>query len=70
MTRHLIAALVALAALLQSPAQAQGQAQVVTQFDDATISRLLLDVQATWRVEQGVQGRSVYRAAADGVTNG
>ncbi|MEO9462796.1 MAG: YbjN domain-containing protein [Marinomonas sp.] len=45
---------------------AQGQPQVVTQFDDATIARLLLDVQASWQVEAGTNGRSIYRASADG----
>lgn len=53
-------------AICCAPAKAQNQSQVVTQFDDATISRLLLDVQATWRIDAGAQGRSVYRASADG----
>lgn len=49
-------------------AQAQTQ-QVVSQFDDATIARLLLDVKTTWQVEPGTDGRSIYRASADGGIN-
>ncbi len=52
------------ASLIASPAQAQTQQQVVTQFDAATISRLLLDVQANWQVEQGANGETIYRAQA------
>lgn len=54
------------AALFATPAQAQNQQQVVTQFNDSTISRLLLDVQATWDIEAGAEGQKVYRASADG----
>ncbi|MEP3051532.1 MAG: YbjN domain-containing protein [Erythrobacter sp.] len=49
-----------------APVAAQGQQQVVTQFDDSTISRLLLDVQTTWQIEPGPDGVSIYRASADG----
>ncbi len=49
----------------QPQAQAAPQnPQVVTQFDAATISRLLLDVQTTWQVETDANGGTVYRAQA------
>ncbi|MEP2736193.1 MAG: YbjN domain-containing protein [Erythrobacter sp.] len=54
------------ALLSAAPASAQTQPQVVTQFDDATIARLLLNVQAAWQVEPGANGRSIYRANAEG----
>ena len=65
MKRFLPCAL-AVAALAAAPAHAQNQQQVVTQFNDSTISRLLLDVQATWNVEAGPEGQKVFRAQADG----
>ncbi|MEL7190321.1 MAG: YbjN domain-containing protein [Pseudomonadota bacterium] len=49
-----------------SPVSAQSNPQVVAQFDDATIARLLLAVQATWRTETGPDGRALYRASAEG----
>lgn len=54
------------ATLAQTQAQPQQQRQVqfVTQFDAPTVSRLLLDVQATWQVEQNADGATVYRAQA------
>jgi hypothetical protein len=53
----------ALACGVALPAQAQTVPPAIAQFDDATISRLLLDGQATWRVEGGPDGRPVYRAS-------
>ncbi len=53
----------------QTPSQAQAQRaqpQMIVQFDDATIARLLLDVQASWQIEAGANGRSIYRANANG----
>lgn len=64
------AAIIAVAALMPTSAEAQNQAQqqrqvqFVTQFDAPTVSRLLLDVQATWQVEQDASGATVYRAQA------
>ncbi|MEL6529728.1 MAG: hypothetical protein AAFQ27_07175 [Pseudomonadota bacterium] len=55
--------------LAATPAQAQSQQQVVTQFNDSTISRLLLDVGASWNIEGGPNGEKVYRASADGGVN-
>ncbi|KWV93179.1 YbjN domain-containing protein [Erythrobacter sp. YT30] len=52
-----------------APFSAQTSPQVVIRFDDATIARLLLAVQATWRTEAGPEGRSLYRASADGGIN-
>lgn len=52
--------------LLATPAQAQAQQQVVTQFNDATVSRLLLDVQTNFNIEAGPNGEKVFRAQADG----
>jgi len=50
--------------------QPAGQApQVVSQFDEATITRLLRDVQATWRTETNAQGEINYRASAEGEIN-
>lgn len=49
-----------------APAAAQTQPQVVSDFSDATIARLLLDVQANWQVEAGANSRSIYRASAEG----
>ena len=43
--------------------------QVVIAFDDPTITRLLTDIQATWRVEANEQGGINYRASADGGLN-
>ncbi len=66
-----IGAVGAVLAIQPSAGQAQGQPQtqvapqnpqVVTQFDAATISRLLLDVQTTWQVETDANGGTVYRA--------
>ena len=55
------------AVLLASPARAQApQQQAVTQFNDATISRLLLDVQTNFNIEAGPSGQKVFRASADG----
>ncbi len=54
----------AVGALLIEPAQAQNQPQVVTQFNDSTISRLLLDVQANFNIEAGPGGEKVFRATA------
>ena len=45
-------------------AQAQNQPQVVTQFNDSTISRLLLDVQTNFNIEAGPNGQKVFRASA------
>lgn len=53
----------------QASRPAQQTIQLVTRFDDATISRLLLDVQATWTIEAGPDGRSIYRASAAGGIN-
>ncbi len=59
---------VALVASTGVPAAAQQILPPVTQFDDATVSRLLLDGQATWRIEGGPDGRAVYRVSAqDGI---
>jgi hypothetical protein len=49
-----------------APAAAQNQPQVVARFNDATISRLLLDVQANFNIEAGPEGSKVYRAQAEG----
>lgn len=48
------------------PATAQNQPVVVTQFNDSTISRLLLDVQANFEIEASADGGKVFRASADG----
>ncbi|WP_298467010.1 hypothetical protein [uncultured Erythrobacter sp.] len=55
--------------LLAAPAQAQSQQQVVTQFNDSTISRLLLDVGTSWDIEGGPNGEKIYRVSADGGVN-
>jgi len=52
-----------------APAQAQSQQQVVTEFNDSTISRLLLDVGTNWNIEAGPDGQKVYRASAEGGVN-
>lgn len=49
-----------------TPAHAQSQQPTVTQFNDATIARLLLEVQANFNIEAGPQGEKVYRASAEG----
>lgn len=54
------------ATLTAAPAQAQSQQQVVTQFNDATISRLLLDVQTNFNIEAGPEGQKIFRAQAEG----
>ena len=64
--KSVITGLFAAAILSATPAQAQAQQQVVTQFNDSTISRLLLDVQAGFNIEGGANGEKVYRAQADG----
>jgi hypothetical protein len=54
------------------PALAQQQPQrpqVVTQFDDATVSNLLQDVRATWQIDYNDQGEANYRASAEGDIN-
>ncbi len=56
----------AFAIVMTAPASAQQTQQVVTQFDDATIARLLLDVQATWQTEAVQGARAIYRASAEG----
>ena len=43
--------------------------QLVTQFDAATVSRLLLDVRATWDTEPSIDGHTNYRASAEGGLN-
>ena len=43
--------------------------QLVTQFDAATVSRLLLDVRATWETEPSIDGHTNYRASAEGGLN-
>ncbi len=66
----IIATLTIMLTAITSPALAQQAApQVVTQFDDPTISRLLTDVQATWRIEMNEQGEANYRASAEGGLN-
>ena len=52
--------------MVSAPAQAQNQPQVVSQFNDSTISRLLLDVQANFDIEAGPEGTKVFRASANG----
>lgn len=52
--------------LMASPASSQNQQQVVAQFSDSTISRLLLDVQADFTIEAGADGQKVFRAQAEG----
>ncbi len=64
-----IAAACLIAFALPTQVAAQSTSQVVAQFDDATIARLLLAVEATWRTEPGPHGRSLYRASADGGIN-
>jgi hypothetical protein len=64
--KHGMVSALAFGIALQAPAQAQNQPQVVTQFNDSTISRLLLDVQANFNIESGPNGEKVYRAQADG----
>ncbi len=59
-----IAALVLAMGATLGSAPALAQPQVVIQFDAPTVSRLLLDVQATWQVEQDGNGGTVYRAQA------
>ena len=55
-------------ALTGAGAAAQQPPVAVTQFDDSTVSRLLLDGQTTWRIEGGPDGRAVYRVSAqDGI---
>lgn len=49
-----------------APAAAQNPPGVVTQFNDSTISRLLLDVQANFDIETSPDGGKVFRASADG----
>lgn len=60
-----LASVLALAGVwMADSVQAQSAQQpVVTQFDDSTIARLLLDVQAEWQIEAGADGRSIYRAS-------
>ncbi len=63
-----LALLMMAAALMGVQAGAQQPLVVITQFDDSTVSRLLLDGQATWRIEGGPDGRAVYRVSAqDGI---
>lgn len=61
--------LTAMAAPVAAQQQQQQTPQVVTQFNDATITSLLRDVQATWRVEQDQSGNVNYRASAEGEIN-
>lgn len=58
-------------AFVAAPAQAQtqNQPQVVTQFNDSTVSRLLLDVQASFNIEAGPGGEKIFRASAGQNTN-
>lgn len=59
-------------AAIAQPQQAAPQAQqpqqvrLISRFDDSTIARLLLDVQATWRTEPSPEGLTNYRASAEG----
>lgn len=50
-------------------AAAQNRPQVVTEFDAPTITRLLTDIQADWRIEANAQGEINYRASAEGGLN-
>lgn len=56
-----------------APALAQEQQpprpQVVGQFDSATVTALLQDVQSTWAVDQDADGNTNYRANAEGGIN-
>ncbi len=61
--------LLACAAQVHAQGQTRQVPPAITQFDDATISRLLLDGQTTWRVESGPDGRPVYRVSAQGGLN-
>ena len=56
----------AAASLVAAPAHAQSQQQVVAQFNDSTVSRLLLDVQANFNIEAAADGAKIFRAQADG----
>ncbi|MEQ8411490.1 MAG: hypothetical protein RIB52_08040 [Erythrobacter sp.] len=47
-----------------SPVAAQDQRAIVARFDDSTISRLLLDVNAQFQIQPGAEGVNVYRARA------
>ncbi|MEL7197342.1 MAG: hypothetical protein AAGL10_03415 [Pseudomonadota bacterium] len=51
------------------PVQAQSAPPIIVQFDDATIARLLLAVEANWQTQAGAEGRVVYRANAQGGIN-
>lgn len=64
--KHGVVSALAFGIAFQAPAQAQNQPQVVAQFNDATISRLLLDVQANFNIEAGPDGAKIFRAQADG----
>lgn len=57
-------ALALLVAGAAPPAFAQDQRAVIARFDDSTISRLLLDVEAQFQIEPGAEGVNVYRARA------
>lgn len=57
------------AAQQQRQAPAQGQTVLINQFNDAVITQLLRDVQATWQVENGPQGVVNYTANAEGGLN-
>ena len=62
MIRQAIIMATAVAALMAAPAHPQSQQQVVTQFNDSTVSRLLLDVQANFNIEAGADGAKIFRA--------
>lgn len=53
-----------LAAGAAPAAHAQDQRTIIARFDDSTISRLLLDVEAQFQIEPGAEGANVYRARA------
>ncbi len=68
------AALLAASLGFAAPVSAQQAAprsdpQVVTEFNAPTITRLLTDVQADWRIEASAQGEINYRASAEGGLN-
>lgn len=66
MLKSPLMAAAALALIVTAPVQAQNQPQVVTQFNDSTVSRLLLDVRANFNIEAGAEGQKIFRAQADG----
>ena len=69
LTAGMIAAVSAGPAIAQQQPAPSQQTVLVTGFDDAVITQLLRDVQATWQVEAGPQNVVNYTASAEGGLN-